>query len=243
MPEPPGLGTIRSRVTGGRKIAVPHAVDTRARALRASRSYRPVLALAVASFLFLAFSPDEPWSRGTLLLIEAAMLVVALWTSREGGLAPRLLIVAVAVLVALAQLISDGRGLTTTAALLNGAFLVAVAVVIAGGIVSAGEVNQQTVTGAITVYLLLGLFFSYLYSVMAVLGSGSFFAQGTDGTTADRLYFSFVTLTTVGYGDYAPAGDLGHTLANLEALVGQLYLVTVVALLVSQMPAAQRSDR
>jgi hypothetical protein len=72
-----------------------------------------------------------------------------------------------------------------------------------------------------------------------VLGSGHFFAQGTDGTRSLRLYFSFVTLATLGYGDYTPAGNLGHTLAVLEALIGQLYLVTVLALLVSRLRSAK----
>ena len=54
-------------------------------------------------------------------------------------------------------------------------------------------------------------------------------------TTAHCLYFSFATLTTVGYGDVLTRSDLGHTLAVTEALVGQIYLVTVVALLVSDL--------
>jgi len=58
--------------------------------------------------------------------------------------------------------------------------------------------------------------------------------QGTDGTRAVRLYFSFVTLATLGYGDYSPTGDVGHMLAVLEALIGQLYLVTVVAIVVTR---------
>ena len=75
--------------------------------------------------------------------------------------------------------------------------------------------------------------FMLLYGAAAAFGSGSFFAQGTDGTTSLRLYFSYVTLATLGYGDYTPSGDFGHTAAISEALIGQLYLVTVVALLVS----------
>jgi hypothetical protein len=81
---------------------------------------------------------------------------------------------------------------------------------------------------------LIGILFVYLYGVLAVLGSGDFFAQGTDGTRSLRLYFSFVTLATLGYGDYTAAGELGRTLAVVEALLGQLYLVTVIAVLVSR---------
>jgi voltage-gated potassium channel Kch len=77
--------------------------------------------------------------------------------------------------------------------------------------------------------------FTFVYGAAAALGSGDFFAEGADGTPSLRLYFSYVTLTTVGYGDYTPAGDLGHTLAIVEALLGQLYLVTVVAVIVSRL--------
>jgi hypothetical protein len=83
--------------------------------------------------------------------------------------------------------------------------------------------------------MLFGLMFMFLYGAMAVLGQGPFFAQGTDGTRPLRLYFSFVTLATLGYGDYTPAGNLGHALAVLEALIGQLYLVTVVAVVVTRL--------
>jgi Ion channel len=78
------------------------------------------------------------------------------------------------------------------------------------------------------------MLFTLAYGVLAALGSGPFFAQGTDGTRPVRLYFSFVTLATLGYGDYTTAGDLGHILSVVEALIGQLYLVTVVTVIVSR---------
>jgi hypothetical protein len=105
------------------------------------------------------------------------------------------------------------------------------------GVIDQGEINERSVSGAICVYLLIGMLFLFFYNAIAAIGSGDFFAQGTDGTRAIRLYFSYVTLATLGYGDYTPAGNLGHTLAVLEALLGQIYLVTVVALLVSQLRA------
>jgi Ion channel len=108
------------------------------------------------------------------------------------------------------------------------------------GIFDQGEVNQQSITGAICVYVLIGILFTFVYGAAAALGSGPFFAQGTDGTTALRLYFSYVTLATLGYGDYTPAGNFGHTVAVLEALLGQVYLVTVVALLVGNFSRSTR---
>ena len=79
--------------------------------------------------------------------------------------------------------------------------------VIVHGVISHSEVNAQSVIGAITVYILLGMLFIFIYTVVAVIGDGPFFAQGTDGTLSLRLYFSFATLTTVGYGDYTAASN------------------------------------
>jgi Ion channel len=79
------------------------------------------------------------------------------------------------------------------------------------------------------------MLFTFVYGAVAALGSRDFFADGTDGTPSLRLYFSYVTLATIGYGDYTPASDLGHTLAVVEALLGQLYLVTVVAVIVGRL--------
>jgi len=68
-----------------------------------------------------------------------------------------------------------------------------------------------------------------------LIGSGPFFAQGTDGTMAERVYFSYATLATLGYGDFTPADTTGQMLAVSEALLGQIYLVTVVALVIGRL--------
>ena len=102
------------------------------------------------------------------------------------------------------------------------------------GVLDQNEVNQQVVVGAVCIYVLLGFVFVYLYGVLGVLGHGDLFAQGTDGTRATRFYFSYVTLTTLGYGDYTMAHNFSRSLATLEGLLGPLYLVTVIALLVSR---------
>ena len=129
--------------------------------------------------------------------------------------------------VAATELVVRGHSLEATAGVVNGLFVLAIVVVIGRGVLRQGVVNRQSVIGAICIYLLLGMLFVFIYSVVAALGSGPFFLQKTDGTPALRMYFSFVTLTTVGYGDYTAKTDLGHILSITEALVGQLYLVTV----------------
>jgi len=208
--------------------------------LRAAHSYRVVLVLIVSAFAFASLAGDAAWTTSVLLMLESATLAAATWTSglvRADSKALILLLAAAAVL-AFALLAYDRNGLIGAAGLLSGLLVVATIVAIAIGVVDQDEANAQSVTGAICIYLLFGILFLFLYGAVAVLGSGAFFAKGTDGTRSLRLYFSFVTLATLGYGDYTPAGELGHMLAVLEALVGQLYLVTVLALLVSRLRGA-----
>jgi hypothetical protein len=209
---------------------------SRAARLRSSHSYGIVLALIVASFVFAAIAPDESWSDSVLLLGQAATLATALWTSglvhvrsrRMTGLAT------VAVAAASVQLVAGGDRLDGVISLLTGLLIAVTILVIALGVLDQADVNAQSVRGAICIYLLIGMFFVFVYGAVAALGEGSFFAQGTDGDRGLRVYFSFVTLATLGYGDYTAASDLGRTLSIVEALIGQLYLVTVLALLVSQ---------
>ena len=84
------------------------------------------------------------------------------------------------------------------------------------------------------IYILLAMLWAFVYSTIGAFGSSPFFAQSANPTSADYLYFSFITQTTTGYGDLTAAGNLGRTCAVFEALSGQIYLVTIVALLVSR---------
>ena len=77
------------------------------------------------------------------------------------------------------------------------------------------------------------MMFAFTYRAVGELQNGPFFGTGGDGTTADDLFFSFVTLTTTGYGDLVPAANPGQTLAVIEAVAGQLVLVTAVARVVT----------
>lgn len=217
-------------------------LGTRMERLKASQSYGFVLALIVASFVFAAVAPDKNWAASTLLLMETATLVVALWTAglAATGSKVSLALIALASAAAIALVIWGGSSLSGAVGLLSAAMTFAIGAAIVIGVLDQGEVNRQVVTGAVSIYVLLGFFFIYIYGAMAALGHGYLFAQGTDGTRSIRLYFSYVTLATVGYGDYTMAGNLGRTLAVLEALMGQLYLVTVLALLVSRMHPKRR---
>lgn len=210
-------------------------LESRVARLRASHSYERVLVIVLASLAFTGIVPDGAWAQSVLVLLLGVLLVVALWTSGVARLRsyPIVLLLAFAAAVAVSPAATGGRTLDGALALIDSALVAAAISAIGLGAIDQGEVNRQSLSAAICVYLLVGLFFVFLYGAVAAFGSGPFFAQGTDGTTAQRFYFSFVTLATLGYGDYTAAGNLGHLLSVSEALLGQLYLVTVLALLVS----------
>jgi hypothetical protein len=88
------------------------------------------------------------------------------------------------------------------------------------------------VLGALAIYLLIGLTYAYLYPIISAATNQPFFVQTTTPNAVDYVYFSYVTLTTVGFGDFTAATSVGRMVAVSEALTGQLYLVSAVALLV-----------
>lgn len=105
------------------------------------------------------------------------------------------------------------------------------------------RVRLDAVMGVLSLYMLLGMLFGFVYGAIDELGGDPFFAGGQPATLANCLYFSFTTLTTTGYGDFAARSDLGHTLSVFEALIGQIYLVTVVSLIVSNLGQPARRAR
>ena len=102
---------------------------------------------------------------------------------------------------------------------------------------------MRTMFGVLCVYLLIGTAFAFAYSTIAAFDDGSFFAQISGRDQSDFLYFSFTTMTTTGFGDLTAAHDLGRSLAITEALFGQIYLVTVVALIVGNLGRPPRPGR
>ncbi|HEY6794357.1 MAG TPA: potassium channel family protein [Kineosporiaceae bacterium] len=105
--------------------------------------------------------------------------------------------------------------------------------IVVWGVLHHRIVTLQTVFGALSAYLLIGFAFTALFAVVSTWASGSFFAGGQPANTPNLQYFSFVTLTTTGYGDFVAAGSGERSLAVLEALMGQIFLVTLVARLVA----------
>ncbi len=118
------------------------------------------------------------------------------------------------------------------------AFLAPLAIV--RRIARAPVITFRVVLGALAIYLLFGLAYSYLYAFVQYIQAQPFFNQTPTPSSTIYLYFSYITMATVGYGDYTPATDLGRMLAVSQALLGQLYLVSVVAVIVGNIGQVRR---
>jgi len=112
--------------------------------------------------------------------------------------------------------------------------IAAMAAVVLAQTFRAGPVNVHRIQGAVAAYLLLGLAWALAYELVALGAAGAFSGTGLGGAVRpDFIYFSFVTLTTVGYGDVTPVDPVARSLAVAEALTGQLYPAILLARLVS----------
>jgi hypothetical protein len=206
--------------------------------------YGAVLLCTVGVLVFLIVAPSEGWSRATALAMQALALLVAVATSRarvDVRRARALVVGAVTVVVVGG---SASGGIPASAAAAIGALVsAAIPLAIVGGLVRLVRehgVTLQAVAGALAIYLQLGLIFAWVIGLFAHLDSAAYFEQGGDGSQSDRVYFSFTVLTTTGFGDLTPAHPAGRAIAVVEMLAGQLYLVTVIGVLVGGLVAGRR---
>ena len=201
-------------------------------------AYGFVLLSILLTIIVAAAVGRSQWGRWFVSVLQGATLLLTLRTS-GARLRARLVTSVLVALGLVVAAISVVLGATETsyaiAAAISGLLVVGAPIAIVRGVRGQLEVTNRTVLAALSVYLLIGLFFAFAYSVMAAIDTGPFFASGIDGLLPDHLYFSYSTLTTVGFGDLAARQDIGRMASVLEALIGQLYLVTVVAVLVGNL--------
>jgi hypothetical protein len=134
----------------------------------------------------------------------------------------------------------DGEG---AADLWKGLILLVTAVLIVRRVLARPTISIQSIYGAVSAYLIIGLMFAAFYAAIQHLGAGTFFAGHQPASTQTFQYFSFTTLTTLGYGDFTAAGNGGRALAVMEALTGQVFLATLVARLVAGFRAPAEQTR
>lgn len=209
-----------------------------------ARAYRRLLLVVLAVFVASAALPSTPWSRLILVTLQGAALLIAFDLTRRRGWLVHSVRAVVAISVLLAGLdvvwnLDSER--TAGAVMLVGGLLVALApFAVIDAVRHHPQIELRTASAAITIYILFGLFFSFLYNGLHLFDDGSF-NSASELSPAAFQYLSFITLCTVGYGDITPATDLARTLTVLEALIGQLYLVTILGLIVGNLGRSRRS--
>jgi hypothetical protein len=201
--------------------------------------YGIVLAIALVAVALLVVAPNGAGSRAAGLLLTGTMLLVVTVTSRGDrtlreaqGIA---VIVATVVLTLAVGLhwVPQWVGPTTSFLLVLGTLVQLVRGL--SRLLQGKGVTVQAVAGALSVYLLVGILFAFAIGAAAKIGNGAYFAQGIDGTESQHVYFSFTSMTTTGFGDLTPATRIGRVIAVMEMLIGQIYLVTVISLLVGNL--------
>ena len=197
-----------------------------------------VLVLLFVAVFFSVAAPDGPWAVLLTTALLAAVLAIAMRASGARARAVRMwwavaaLGVGASVLIAFTQ---DAR--------VAGGYLALTSLLLTLGAIGAivrrlrlqTEISLLTVMGAVCIYVLIGLSLAFVSEAVGELGSRPFFASQEGGTRSDYVYFSFVTMATVGYGDLAPQGGIARALSVTGGLVGQIYLVTAVAALVGNL--------
>jgi hypothetical protein len=217
---------------------MPQRLRTAARhdLVRFLDSYASLLVLLLANFFLLELVDDPRWGAIGSTVLSALALVVAINDPDAGETITRRHWIQIGACVALAflVLIVDSASAIGLAYLLPAALLVTATLpVTLNRVLHHKRITYETVLGALCSYVLLGLLFAFLYLAVDELGSGAFFAQPGVHEQSEYLYFSFVALTTLGFGDLSPAVGLPQALTVLEALIGQVFLVTLVARLVT----------
>jgi Ion channel len=207
--------------------------------------YGIVFLLTLALAVFVIATPAANWSRAAALAIEGLALVFAVATAREPQQVRSRRAVGVGVvMIVLIVLVATGAAPHQLTDAANVVITTAIPVVIVGGLLRLLRergVTVQAVAGGLAIYLAVGLVFAWIIGFITHVDSTPYFAQHTNGTEGDRVYFSFTVLTTTGFGDFSAATPVGHALAVIEELTGQLYLVTVIGLLIGNFVGRQKT--
>jgi uncharacterized membrane protein len=197
-------------------------------------TYGLLLALILVDYIVIALATRSLWERVLITAMLGGTLLLALHTShvRERGFRIGAALVVIALAANTIQAII-GRNGNDGSTYVIFVLVLAAPVVILNRILRHRVVSLETILGAVCVYVLFAIAFAGIYAAVNDGETTGFFAQHIVPTNVDFLYFSFVTITTVGFGDLTAGTSLGRVLVTFEALLGQIFLVTLVARLVS----------
>ena len=198
-------------------------------------SYGLVLLLVMVTYI-VSVSVTQAWAGSIVLTVQLATVWFTLRTSQARPAVRRVadVVLCLAAAAALVSFFAHQTGGERGAVFVVCCLLYLIAPFsIVRHLMLRRNIDAETLLGAVTAYLLIGMFFAFAYKAAGDLGSVPFFGAAGHGSLSQDLFFSFVTMTTVGYGNLVPAANPGQTLAVLEALIGQLFLVVAVGKIIS----------
>jgi hypothetical protein len=208
-------------------------------------SYGLVVLLILLTYV-VSVSVEAEWGASLVVVVQVATVWFALRTSRARRsarlVADALLVLASAVAI-LAPSLDTARGTSNFVLAASVVLYLIAPLAIVQNLIRRPNVDGETFLGAIAAYLLIGMLFAFSYRLTGQLQDASFFGSGGDGTTAQTLFFSFTTLTTTGYGNLVPASNPGQTMAVGEMLLGQLFLATAIAKVITAWTPKRRAQR
>ncbi len=210
--------------------------EVRRDAIRFIDSYASLLLLLIANFLLLELVDDVRWGAVGSTLLSALALLVAISDPEAGHHITRQNWLLIGACVALAPIVL----IVGSSSLVGIAYLLPVVILVTATlpitiqrVLHHRRVTWETVLGALCAYVLIGLLFAFLFLAVDEFRDAPFFAQPGHHDQGEFLYFSFVALTTLGFGDLSPSEGLPQALTVIEALIGSIFLVTLVARLVT----------
>jgi hypothetical protein len=209
---------------------------------RVADAFGLALLLVLITYALLSLTSYHGWTGVVTTLVTVASATVALATAGARHVvvrwAGRVAVVAVGLSIVAAA--AGTSGPLAASALVQVGLLTIAAVAVLRTVLRQTEVGFRTILGAISVYLVLGLQFAYLYVGIDRIQSGAFFAGQPRLGTGDYVFFSITTLTTTGYGNLVPGGQPGKMFSGLEMFMGQIFVVTLIAGLVSMWVPGKR---
>jgi hypothetical protein len=205
------------------------------RAEKFTDAFGLVFGLVLITYVLISLLGSSGWATVLVMVSVGATSVIALTSSYSP---PHFVHIAIylsgiGLVLAVIAAISGEEIWLQLGALVEVGLLAAAMVAVLMRVVSTAEVGARTILGAISVYTVLGMLFAFVYEAIGRFQSSPFFEGHMQVHHGDYLFFSYTTLTTTGYGDLVPGGQPGRMIAGLEMLIGQIFLVTLVAGLVS----------
>ena len=205
------------------------------RAERVRDAFGLVFLLVMATYVLMSLLGDRGWASVAICFATSATSVVALTSSHSPHRWVRLALWLSLLSLALTVIgAASGAHLWLNFATLTQVTLLAAAMgAVLRRVVMTPDVGSRTILGAISVYAVLGILFTFVYAAVDRIQTGPFFEDHAHVHGGDFLFFSYTTLTTTGFGDLVPGGQPGRMLSGLEMMIGQVFLVTLVAGLVA----------